>query len=134
MDVLKCIVQVETFAVQTRRTAMELNEILNDMQSSLDDFQKKLNELRAVRTGSLYEVDVLVTRKEAAYFIGRSTRQLDRLCSEHKIRREYVNGAVRIRRSALLKYLGQEVRPVTPGGDREDRLSEFERIMSKYNR
>ena len=78
---------------------MEMKEILSDIQRSIDDLQQKLNLLRGVQTGTLYDVDVLMTRKEAAFFLGKSLRQLDRLCSEVQIRRCYTDrGAVRIRR------------------------------------
>ena len=76
-----------------------MKEILSDIQRSIDDLQQKLNLLRGVQTGTLYDVDVLMTRKEAAFFLGKSLRQLDRLCSEGQIRRCYTDrGAVRIRR------------------------------------
>ena len=58
---------------------MEMKEILSDIQRSIDDLQQKLNLLRGVQTGTLYDVDVLMTRKEAAFFLGKSLRQLDRL-------------------------------------------------------
>ena len=64
---------------------MEMKEILSDIQRSIDDLQQKLNLLRGVQTGTLYDVDVLMTRKEAAFFLGKSHRQLDRLCGEGQI-------------------------------------------------
>ena len=109
---------------------MELDQILNDLQTSLDVVQSKLNLLKTVQTGKLYEVDILMTRKEAAYFINKSTRQLDRLCDERKIKREYIDGAVRIRRSSLLEYLGVEVRPLA---SKTKPMSEFDRIFNKYH-
>ena len=53
---------------------MEMKEILSDIQRSIDDLQQKLNLLRGVQTGTLYDVDVLMTRKEAAFFLGKSLR------------------------------------------------------------
>ena len=109
-----------------------MKEILSDIQRSIDDLQQKLNLLRGVQTGTLYDVDVLMTRKEAAFFLGKSRRQLDRLCSEGQIRRCYTDrGAVRIRRSELLEYPGLELTPLQ--GKRQDGLSAFERIIQKYN-
>lgn len=110
---------------------MEMKEILSDIQRSIDDLQQKLNLLRGVQTGTLYDVDVLMTRKEAAFFLGKSLRQLDRLCSEGHIRRCYTDrGAVRIRRSELLEYQGLEFTPLQ--GKRQEGLSEFEKIIQKY--
>ena len=37
---------------------MEMKEILSDIQRSIDDLQQKLNLLRGVQTGTLYDVDV----------------------------------------------------------------------------
>lgn len=108
---------------------MEIKEIIQDIQTNIDRVQSKLNLLKTVQTGQLYEVDVLMTRKEAAHFIHKSERQLDRLCAERKIKREYIDGAVRIRKNSLLRYMGLEILPVTEMGDAK---SEFERIMEKY--
>ena len=108
---------------------MEIKEIIQDIQTNIDRVQSKLNLLKTVQTGQLYEVDVLMTRKEAAHFIHKSERQLDRLCAERKIKREYIDGAVRIRKNSLLLYMGLEILPVTQMGDAK---SEFERIMEKY--
>ncbi len=109
---------------------MELHDIIEDLQNSLDNCQSRLNLLKTLKTGKLYEVDVLMTRKEAAHFIHRTERQLDRLCAERKIKREYIDGAIRIRKSSLLKFMGLEV---TPLADRQKPKSEFERILEKYS-
>lgn len=109
---------------------MEIKEIIKDLQTSLDNAQSRLDMLKTVQSGQLYEVDVLMTRKEAAHFINKSERQFDRLCAERKIKREYIDGAVRIRKSSLLRYMGLEVLPISKT---DDAKSEFERIMEKYS-
>ncbi len=108
---------------------MELQDIIQDLQNSLDNFQSRLNMLKTVQTGQLYEVDILMTRKEAANFIKKSVRQIDRLCTERKIKREYIDGAIRIRRSDLLRYKGVEIVPIYECGDAK---SEFDKIIEKY--
>lgn len=121
---------MENFAIGfLSKNTMEIKEIIQDIQTNIDRVQSKLNLLKTVQTGQLYEVDVLMTRKEAAHFIHKSERQLDRLCAERKIKREYIDGAVRIRKNSLLRYMGLEILPVTQMGDAK---SEFERIMEKY--
>ena len=85
---------------------MKLQPILDDIQNGLNILQQKVNIIRTLDTGKFYEVDVQMTRKEAAEFIGRSVRQVDRLCDEHKIKRIYVGGSVRILKSSLLDYKG----------------------------
>lgn len=80
---------------------MEAKELIEEMQAVVDVFQQKLNLLRSTQTGQLYDVDILMTRKESAFYINRTTRQLDRLCAEGKIKKEMVDGAVRFRRSEL---------------------------------
>lgn len=62
---------------------MEIKEIIQDLQTSLDKTQSKLNMLKTVQSGQLYEVDILMTRKEAAHFIKKSERQLDRQFIKH---------------------------------------------------
>ncbi len=109
---------------------MEIKEIIQDLQNSLDNVQLRLNMLKTVQTGQLYEVDILMTRKEAAYFIHKSVRQIDRLCAERKIKRVYIDGAVRIRKSDLLRYKGLEIKPLAEGCDVK---SEFDRIIEKYS-
>lgn len=111
---------------------MDLKDILSDIQRSIDDLQGRLNLLRSVETGSLYDVDVLMTRKEAAYFLGKSLRQVDRLCSEGSLRRCYTDrGGVRIRKSDLLEYQGLELTPMTSCKGTES-TSEFDKIIQKY--
>lgn len=111
---------------------MDLKDILSDIQRSIDDLQGKLNLLRSVETGTLYDVDVLMTRKEAAYFLGKSLRTIDRLCSEGQLRRCYTDrGGVRIRKNDLLEYKGLELTPMT-SCKRAESMSEFERIIQKY--
>ncbi len=109
---------------------MEIKEIIQDLQTSLDNVQLRLNMLKTVQTGQLYEVDILMTRKEAAYFIHKSVRQIDRLCAERQITRVYIAGAVRIRKSDLLRYKGLDIVPISEKGITK---SEFEQILEKYN-
>ncbi|MGM9587476.1 MAG: helix-turn-helix domain-containing protein [Candidatus Limivicinus sp.] len=109
-----------------------MKDILSDIQRSIDDLQQKLNLLRSVESGSLYDVDVLMTRKEAAYFLGKSLRQIDRLCSEGRLRRCYTDrGGVRIRKSDLLEFQGLELTPMSSVKPSESK-SEFEMIIQKY--
>lgn len=76
-----------TFASEKNEARMKLQPILDDIQNGLNILQQKVNIIRTLDTGKFYEVDVQMTRKEAAEFIGRSVRQVDRLCDEHKIKR-----------------------------------------------
>ncbi len=122
---------METFAIGfLSKNTMELQNIIEDLQNCLNVCQSRINLLKTVQTGQLYEVDVLMTRKEAAYFIKKSLRQFDRLCAERKVRREYIGGAVRFRKSDLLKYMGVEVSKIS---ESEKEKSEFAQILEKYN-
>lgn len=86
---------------------MNLKDILSDIQRSIDDLQGKLNFLRSVETGTLYDVDVLMKRKEAAYFLDKSLRQIDCLCGEDQLRRCYTGrGGVRSSKSNPLEVQG----------------------------
>ncbi len=109
---------------------MELQDIIQDLQTSLDNFQSRLNMLKTVQTGQLFDIDMLMTRKEAASFLKKSVRQIDRLCMKRILKREYIDGAVRIRRSDLLRYKGLDIVPLS---EKDITKSEFEQILEKYN-
>ena len=75
---------------------MDLKDILSNIQRSIDDLQGKLNLLRSVETGTLYDVDVLMTRKEILFrenitlwnehhtLIGAATTDLDEYAQTYK--------------------------------------------------
>lgn len=90
---------------------MNLTELISDLQQTIDSLQEKVNDLRLYdkTPDNLHNLDMLLTRKEAADFIGKSLRQLDRLCENNKIRREEVDGAIRIRKSELIRYQGIDI-------------------------
>lgn len=106
---------------------MELSALLDDIQSGIIDLQHKVDILRTMDSGTLYDIDIFFTRKEAADYIGRSVRQLDRLCDECKIKRERVDGSIRIRRSSLLKIKG-----IVVTRNEHSNVSEISRIIEKY--
>lgn len=106
---------------------MELTTLLDDIQRGIETLQKQVDIIRAMNTGKMYRLDVQMTRKEAAAFIGRSVRQLDRLCDEHRIKRIYVGGSVRILKSSLLEYKGLVLH-----NEHEHAMSEMERLYHKY--
>lgn len=110
---------------------MELQDAINELQGCLDLLQTRLNLLKTIKTGKLYEVDFLMTRKEAAYFLGRSTRHVDRLCQEGKIERTLVDGAIRIRKSSLVSYMGLEIRPVKKTKSSPEK-SEFQKLLERH--
>ncbi len=90
--------------------AMNFTELIGDIQRSIDELQEKLNELRMCdRTPDLRNLDMLLSRKEAAAFIGKSVRQLDRLCEKNVIRRVEEDGVIRIRKSELIRYQGIDI-------------------------
>ncbi len=106
---------------------MQVLETINEIDRCLEALQHKLEYLRGCVSGNLYQVDQLMTRKEAAAFICKTPRHLDRLCSENKIAKEIVDGQIRIRKSSLMKYMGiiitEEKHPET--------MSELEQIISQ---
>lgn len=107
---------------------MEVLDILNDIQHCLAGLQHQVDCVRASVFGNLYTVDELMTRKEAADFLGRSERSIDRLCSEHKIKKEVVNGQVRIRKSVLMAYKGIVVTETK----KPETVSELDKIIGQY--
>lgn len=94
----------------TELVTMNLTAIISDIQRSIDELQEKLNELRMCdRTPDLRNLDMLLSRKEAAAFLGKSERQLDRLCEKNIIRRVEEDGIIRIRKSELIRYQGIDI-------------------------
>ena len=102
----------------------DLIDSINSIQAQMDTLrsaaeeilvaQRKQEEKEALekerfKNVELADRDFLMTRKEAAAFIGRTERTLDRLCSKFKILRIEVDGDIRIRKSELLRYLGYDM-------------------------
>jgi len=56
--------------------------------------------------GLEYDLDILMTRKEAADFLCCSVRNVDRLVAKGRLVKVIDKGCVRIRRSSLLRYKG----------------------------
>lgn len=75
----------------------------------------------------LIPYDYLMTRKEAAGFIGRTVQSIDRLVREGKLHKEYVNGESRLRKSELLRYIGYDF-----SQEEQKPRSELERILMAH--
>ena len=96
------------------------------MQEMIFSLQIKLDAIKNIETSTpIHHGEFMMTRKEAAAFIGRSVRQLDRLCETYKIKKEVVDGSIRIRRTSLLRFQGiisEEIKP----------MSEIESVINRY--
>lgn len=107
---------------------MDYTRLLDELQQSVIALNDKIDALRKLEYNNINdvasEIDMMMTRKEAANFIGRSMRQLDRLCENYIIKREIIDGSIRIRRSSLLRYKG--IVPL------EEKQSEFNGLITKY--
>lgn len=111
------------------QVTMQVLDTLNDIEHCLDALKHKVEIIRGDLTGDLYSVDILMTRKEAAAYIGRTVQSLDRLCRELKIKKTYINGQPRIRKSDLLSFKGIEI-VKTPKPDSS--RSELENLISRF--
>ena len=107
---------------------MQVLDTLNDIEHCLDALKHKVEIIRADITGNLYSVDVLMTRQEAADYIGRTDKSVDRLCRENKLKKVYVNGQPRIPKSELLKFKGI----VVVKEPKEGTVSELDKIISRF--
>ena len=96
----------------------------NSVKTNLRNRARK-SELKTLEKN--FRAAIAAGDKEAAEFIGRSVRQVDRLCDEHKIKRIYVGGSVRILKSSLLEYKGLVLQQ-----DCKSEMSEIERLYQKY--
>lgn len=105
---------------------MELQTILEDIQTCIFSLQKRVDELRMMDDKSAEMI--LFTRQQAADFIGKSLRQLDRDCREFGIRKVRANGGIRIPKVDLLVHMGLLARPDEP------RQSDLQRVLNKFQR
>lgn len=106
---------------------MNFASIIQDIEGHIQSLQQRLDELKSFDHTTAH--DILMTRQEAADFIGKSLRQLDRDCTRFDIPKELINGGVRIRKIHLLRHLGvAEVEEQTTLDKRRE--SEFDRIRN----
>ncbi len=83
-------------------TAVEIIDTICDLLGSLREKAALIDSSVVTKDG----IDFLMTRKEAAAFIGKSLRQFDRLRDKGRIATEVVDGELRFWRSHLLKFKG----------------------------
>lgn len=107
---------------------MQVIDTINDIDHCLEALRHKLEYVRGCVTGQLYTVDRLLTRKEAADLLCITTRQLDRLCAKNRIKKEVIDGQVRIRRSSVMAYMGI----VVTGEKKPSDLSELDILISRF--
>ena len=125
---------------------MSINDLIdsiNSIQAQMDTLrsaaeeilvaQRKREEKEALekerfKNVELADRDFLMTRKEAAAYIGRTVQSLDRLCRELKIKKTYINGQPRIRKSDLLSFKGVEIVKVP----KPDGRSELDNLISRF--
>ena len=107
---------------------MQVLDTLNDIDNCLEVLRRKVEMIRTNVSGNLYSVDMLMTRKEAGAFIGRTDKSVDRLCRENKLTKVYVDGPPRIRKSELLAFKGVEIVEER----KQESLSELEKIISRF--
>lgn len=105
---------------------MDLLAIIENIQGSIFALQKQVDNLRMMDDKSAETI--LLTRQQAADFIGKSLRQLDRDCRDFSIRKVRANGGIRIPKIDLLIHMGLVVRPDEP------RRSALERVLGNYRR
>ena len=77
----------------------------------------------------LIPYDYLMTRKEAADFLGRTVQSVDRLVRDGKLHKEYVCGEPRLRKSELLRHIGYDFCP-----EEQKPRSELERLLLAHGR
>ena len=111
---------------------MELGKNIDDIQKSILALQRRLDELRTM--DDAIAQTTLLTRQEAADYVGVSLRQLDRDCKRYGIEKLDTIGGVRIRKSDLMILMGLTDPDTAPDrsyrkhGHRNE--SEYERIIA----
>lgn len=116
---------------------MDFTDIVDDIQMSILTLQRRLDELRTM--DDRLAQTVMLTRQEAAAFVGESLRQFDRDCHRYGIQKIYTVNGVRIRKSDLMLHMGLFSEPVI--GVQQNNTTgmaapqtEFEKILSRTNR
>lgn len=113
---------------------MDFTDIIDDIQQSILVLQHRLDELRTMDDQLVQTV--LLSRQEAAEFIGESVRQFDRDCQRFGIRKINTINGVRVRKADLMLHMGlmrEDINSVvknTPVRRGDEKLSDFERILS----
>lgn len=83
---------------------MEYKRIIDDIQVSISQLQQQLDTLRLMDKRMV--TSALMTRQEAADFIGGSVRQFDRDCQRYGIEKLHTVGGIRVRKSEVMRHMG----------------------------
>lgn len=83
---------------------MEYKRIIDDIQVSISQLQQQLDTLRLMDKRMV--TSALMTRQEAADFIGESVRQFDRDCQRYGIEKLHTVGGIRVRKSEVMRHMG----------------------------
>jgi hypothetical protein len=83
---------------------MEYKRIIDDIQVSITQIQQQLDTLRLMDKRLV--TSALMTRQEAADFIGESVRQFDRDCQRYGIEKLHTVGGIRVRKSEIMRHMG----------------------------
>ena len=112
---------------------MELTKIIDDIQHSIGVLQRKLDELRQMDDEAAQSI--LLTRQEAADFVGVSLRQFDRDCKRYGIEKISTIGGIRIRKYDLLVLQGLRDlhRPEKVDTEKIFQLNNFSKVDNSDN-
>ena len=114
-----------------------ITQIIETIEASLAQVQEQLDELK-VYTPELSARTVMLTRQEAADYVGESLRQLDRDCVRYGIEKVQTIGGIRIRKADLMRCMGllrcgvPDLSEIKPQSEKS-RISDYERLTSKYH-
>lgn len=99
-------------------------EIIDQIEGLLKQLREKAVQIDSVVQNPGIGIDFMLTRKEAAIFIGKSERQFDRIRNRGRIRGEIVEGRVMFKRSELERYKGGDF------DDEEEGVSILQHILN----
>ncbi len=114
---------------------MDFTDIIDDIQQSILTLQHRLDELRTMDDQLVQTV--LLSRQQAAEFIGESVRQFDRDCQRFGIRKINTINGVRVRKADLMLHMGlmrEDINSAIKSNPMmrksDEKISDFERILS----
>ena len=117
---------------------MDLTKSLSEIQRCIVSLQTELDQLKLL-DGNLAKT-ILLSRQEAADFMGVSLRQCDRCCRKYGIPKFNTVEGVKIRRTDLMIYMGLvrepigEAMPSVKEPEETKRYSAFEKILERNKR
>lgn len=109
---------------------MKITEIVDSLQEGVYHLQRQIDEIKSYDDRLAHTI--LLTRQEAADFVGESLHQFDRDCNRYGIEKIQTLGGVRIRKSDLMRCMGLLSEAAADAEGAHGKMSDYEHLTGKY--